>query len=319
MGRERLFSWLLLLLLILTTAAGCKVSEPAAVELIPQDANLIANIQVSKVINDQDLRSAYDEVQKEAGQSRTVEEALNELVKETGFDLRDCSQATVFADVTTLQQADYVGVLIEGTFDQKEFIDKVKKEMEGKFTTSDYKGYELFIQQEEDFVITILSDTMLLLGTVKAVKDVIDVNNGDRMQVSDTILDTYNQLGDALIKVAFEYPEQARKELAEQPVPGEMPISPKAFADMDLLGFALNKEAETISVRINLHFLGGDSAQDAGDTINGAIMLFKGTLEIPEMKELLGKIEVAVIDESVTIALDMTLSEVEELIETFQQ
>jgi hypothetical protein len=153
---------------------------------------------------------------------------------------------------------------------------------------------------------------------MEAVKDAIDVSKGDREQVGGIILDTYNRLGDALIKFAFELPEEAREALTEELVPGEIPISLGAFTDIDMVGFALNKEAETITIQINPHFLNTDSAQDAKDTLSGAISLFRGMLQVPEIKELLGKIEVSVADSWVTIALEITISEIEGLIETFQ-
>ena len=67
MNLKKLISWLLVLVLILATVAGCKVPEPTAIELVPQGADLIAVIQVSKIINDRDLRDAYDEAEKEPG------------------------------------------------------------------------------------------------------------------------------------------------------------------------------------------------------------------------------------------------------------
>tara|TARA_B100000315_G_C14088860_1_gene368277 strand:- start:90 stop:317 length:228 start_codon:yes stop_codon:yes gene_type:complete len=73
-----------------------------------------------------------------------------------------------------------------------------------------------------------------------------------------------------------------------------------------------------ITIQINPHFLSSDSAEDANDTISGAISLSKGMFEVPEMKELLGKIEVSVTDSWMTIALEITLSEIGRLTETFQ-
>jgi len=318
MGSKKLFSWLLVLVFMLVTAAGCETSELTAVELIPQDANLIANIQVSKIVNDQDLREAYDKAKKEPEQPQTAEEALNELVEETGIDFRDFSEAVIFGNMTRWAQEEYLGVIVEGTFDEKQFIDNIGEQTGEEFTTSDYKGYKLYLDEEEEFGIAFLSDRMLLLGTTEAVKDAIDVSKGDKKQASGIILDTYNRLGDALIKFAFELPEEAREALTEEPVPGDIPISMESFADIDILGFALNKEAETITVQITPHFLSTESAEDARDTLSGAISLFKGTLQVPEIKELLGKIEVSVTDLWMTIAFEITLSEIERLTETFQ-
>jgi len=117
---------------------------------------------------------------------------------------------------------------------------------------------------------------------------------------------------------SFEVPEEAREALTEELVPGEIPISLGSFADIDIVGFALNKEAETITIQITPHFLSTDSAQDAKDTLSGAIILFRGMLEVPEIKDLLGKIEVSAADSWVTIALEITISEIEQLTEALQ-
>jgi len=318
MHLQKLFSWLLVLVFMSAIVVGCGAPGLTAIELVPQDANLIANIQVSKIVNDRDLRNAYDEFEKEPGQPQTVEEALDELVDETGIDLRDFSEAVIFADITTLEQVGYLGVIVEGTFNETQFIDNIEQEAGEELTTSNYKGYRLYTDEGEEFGIAFLTDRMLLLGTMEAVKDAIDVSKGDREQVGGIILDAYNRLGDALIKFAFELPEEAREALTEELVPGEIPISLEPFADIDIVGFSLNKRAETITIQINPHFLSTDSAQDAKDTLSGAISLFKGMLQVPEIKELLGKIEVSVTDSWLTIALEITISEIERLTETFQ-
>jgi len=318
MHLQKLFSWLLVLVFMSTIVAGCGAPGLTATEFIPQDANLIANIQISKIINDRHLRDAYAEFEKEPGQPQTLEEALDELVDETGIDLRDFSEVVIFADTATLAQAGYLGVIIEGTFNESQLIDSIEQESGEEFTTSDYKGYSLYTDEGEEFGIAFLTNRVLLLGTIEAVKDAIDVSKGDREQVSGLIVDAYNRLGDALIKFAFELPEEAREALTEELMPGEIPISLDSFADIDIVGFALNKRAETITIQISPHFLSTDSAQDAKDTLSGAISLFRGMLEIPEVKDLLGKIEVNVTDSWVTIALEITLSEIEELAETFQ-
>ena len=318
MHLKKLFSWLLVLVFMSTIVAGCGAPGLTATEFIPQDANLIANIQISEIINDRDLRDAYAEFEKEARQPQTIEEALDELVDETGIDLRNFSEVVIFADTATLTQAGYWGVIVEGTFNESQLIDSIEQELGEELTTSDYKGYVLYTDEGEESGIAFLTDRMFLLGTMEAVKDAIDVSKGDREQISGTIVDTYNRLGDALIKFAFELPEEAREALTEELMPGEIPISLDSFADIDIVGFALNKRAETITIQISPHFLSTDSAQDAKDTLSGAISLFRGMLEIPEVKDLLGKIEVNVTDSWVTIALEITLSEIEELAETFQ-
>ncbi len=319
MGLKRLLSCFLILVLVLITAAGCGgAPELTAMELIPRNANMIVSIQVSKILNDQDLRDAYNRAEIEEGQPQTFEEALDNVIEETGIDPRDISEAVVFADMTSIEEAEYLGIIVEATFDKNELIDQIEEEWGLDFTVSDYKGYELYIDQDEGFAFTFLSDEMVLLGTTQAVKDAIDVSKGEKAGASGVVLDTYNRFGDALIKLALKVPEETRESITEEPMPGDMPISMESFADVETVGFALGKEMETITARIDLHFLSAESAEDAGDTLSSTIGFFGAMSPDQQIKELLDKIEVEIADSWVIINYAITLSEIEELMETFE-
>ncbi len=318
MALKRVALLVLGLVLVLANMAGCGVREPSAIELIPQGANLIANIQVSKIIDDPDLRNAYNTMEKDPGQPQTFEAALDELVAEIGIDLSDFSQAVVFADISTMEQVDYIAVIVEGTFDEQQLIGEIQLRTGESFTISDHRGYKIYSDEREGISIAFLSNSMLVFGTTAAVRHTIDVSEGDRKQVSGIILDTYNGLGEALVKLAVELPEEARGAFLEEVIPGDIPISSGLFTDIDIFGFALNKKAETITIQISTHFLSADSAQDAKDALSGAISLFKGIIEVPELKDILGNIEVSITGSNVIMVFETTTSELEHLAETFQ-
>lgn len=318
MGSKKLLCWFLGLVLMLVTAAGCGVPELNAIELVPENANLIVNIQAGKIINDQALREAYTEAEKGPDLPQEVEEALDEVVEETGIDLRDISEAIIFTDMTTMDVEDYLGIIVEGNFDEQLIIDKIEEKAEMEFTVSEYRDYRLYIDQDGESAVALLSEKMLLLGSTRAVKDAIDVSKGEKERASGAVLDTYNRFGDVLIKFAFEIPEEAIESVAEQPITGDMPISMEPFADIETVGFAINREAGTITAQIDLLFLSAESAEDAKDTLSGAISFFKGMSPDEQMKELLGKIEVDFTNSWVTIDFEITIAEIEELTETFQ-
>ncbi len=309
---------ILMLVLVLTVTTGCEEPEPATIELVPQDANMLGSIQLSEILNDKDLIEAYEEIEKEPGEPQTFEETLDEIIEETGVDPRDFSEAIIFGNLSEFEQDEYIGFVLKGTFNQKQYINRLEDRGNREFVTSDYKGYKLYIDEEDEYGLAFLGNTILLVGSIEAVKDAIDVRKGDRKQISGAILDAYNQLGDVLIKFAFEFPEEARKAILEEPTPEDIPISFESFADIDILGFALNKEGDTISVYINSHFLSTDSAEDAYNTLSGAILLFKGMAPDPKIKELLSKLNVSVADDSVEIAFETTLSEIEKMSEEFR-
>lgn len=309
---------LLVVVLMLIPITGCQKSTLTAIELVPQGANFVASIHIERILNDQNIRDTYNEAEKEPGQPQTWDEVLEKIVEETGIDPADFAQAVVFMDITTMEQNQYIGAIVEGTFEEEPFIDNIEEQMGEKLNTRAYEDNTLYIDDNEEFTMAFLSEEMLLVGTEKAVKDIIDVNNGDRKSISGPVLDTYEQLGDALIKLALELPEEAQEALTEEAGLGGMPISFEPFQDIDVIGLALDKVQETLSIWIETHFLSAESAQDAGDTISGAINLFKGLLTDPEIKGLLEKIEVTVNEAWLTIAFSIELSEIQEMIENLQ-
>lgn len=318
MAKKALVLLALVLVLMTTLIPGCTAPAPelVALEIVPQGVSLLADIQVGRIINDPDFRYAYNRMEKEADQPQTYDDALDQITAETGVDLRDVSRILLFMDITTLGELDYIGLIAEGTFNETELISRIQAETGERFVTSDYQGYKLYQDELGESVITFLSDSMLLAGTMKAVKDAIDVSKNVRQPVGGNILDTFNRLGSSLIKAVVEVPEETRNDLIEESVLGEFPLSMESFADIDILGFAFYKEAGAITIQIKPHFLSTDSAHDAEDTIRGALSLFRGTMQVPEVKDLLGKIEVSLSDSSLTISFTATLSEIEQLMET---
>ncbi len=318
MDLRKLLFPILILALLLPGAAGCTSATAKPIELVPQDANFVANIQLSKILDDQDFIDAYDKTEKSADQPQTFDEALDKVVEETGIDLRDFSEGLIFGDITNIERGDYIGVIVEGSFNEATFIGNIEARAGEDFTTSDYKGYKLYTGNDGKMVLAFLSERMLLLGSPKAVKDTIDVSKGERSRLSGQVLDTYSQLGDGLMKAVFRIPEDVRQGLSEDTT-ADLPFSLNPFADTDLVGFVFNKEAEAITIRIDAHFVSTTSAQDAKDTLSGAISLLKGMSQEPEVKELLGAIQVTVSGSSLSIALETTLSQLEKLTESFQE
>ena len=317
MSLKKVISLLLVSALALTTITACQGTKYNAIELVPDEANLIANIQISRIINDQDIRDAYDETEKPPDQPQTFEAALDEMVEEIGIDLNDFSQAVVFVNTDAMEQDGYIGIIIEGTFEAEQFIDNIQRETGEKFSPRDYKDTTIYYDEKEEVALAFLSEKTLIGGTPEAVKDIIDVSNDDRESISGPILDTYNQFGNALVKLAFELPEDIRKSLGEEASIGDIPLSFESLVDIDVSGFAFNKDGETYNILINSHFLSTDSAQDAKDAVSGFISLYKGMAEDPEIKELLGSVEVTVTDSWMKIVFYITISDIEQMMERF--
>ncbi len=297
---------------ILTGLAGCGGGGGPSfkpIELVPQDANFVADVQIARIINDKDFQDAYNKAPKSGDQPATWDQALAKFTAETGIDLHQFTDGLVFGDLS--RASDYFCAVVEGTFDETQFIENIKAKSGTDFTTTDYKGYTLYTQEDDSASITFLGKTNLLAGTTQAVKDSIDVSKGDRNRLKGQLLDTYNGLGAGLIKAAAQIPESDRQALLNYSDQNDTGLSLKPFADTDAIGLSLEKSGSTETLRIEAHFVSSASARDAKDTITGLISLLKGMGTDQSLKDLLGKIEVAVTDSTLKITFSASMADIE--------
>ena len=316
---KRLIAGFAAVVLVMAAQTGCASSQPAPLKLIPPTANLVAEIQIGAIVNDPALIAAYNNSSKSADNPKTVQDALDKLTEKTGLNIQDFSQIMIFGDTSNIsaasiksQDAGYMGIIAQGTFNEKNFVQNIETKTGKKLDVTTYKTSQVYSNATENFSLVFFGSSMLVCGNNQAVKDCIDVHNGDKQPLSGIIIDTYNKLGTASIKAAFSLPNKAKDALA-----GEMPatsaLSSKAFSKMDTLGLAFNKGTQDVSISAALHFQDATSAQDAKDTLSGAINMFKGLAAAPEMKTLLGGIQFNTTDVWLNISLKTTLTDLQSI------
>jgi hypothetical protein len=343
MVRKLAIPVLALAVILALGVAGCSgEGSPPPAELIPEGANLIACIELGKIVEDADLRSAYDETAKEADMPATFEEALQELEEETGIDLNRLSRGWLFMDMSRLERfAPYWGVIVEGSFDEGGLVAAVEEEAGEEFATSEYKGYRIYILDEEDGGgLAFLDDGILVVGSMDVVEDVLDVAEGDRPSVSGEAYDLYTELGEPLIKIAVELSpglrQQVEQQMAEasQRITDELPpelseLIPEglilalpslftSFADMSGAGLALDKRGETVTTRLKAGFTNPDSAQSVADMVMALKLGSTLLMPIDEVGDLVGQIEVSVEGSSASIILEVSVSQLEDLMQALQ-
>ena len=314
MNMKKCISLIFASVIILATLVGCGGSQPTPIKLVPQSSNLIAQIQMGELLNDSDLIDAYNNASKGVDEPQTVQEALDEVSQESGLNLRDFSQILLFGDINDMEGSDagYIGIIAQGKFDEKQFIQNIENKTGNQLSSSDYKGYKIYTNNNDQYSVVFLGSSLLIFGTEEAVKDSIDIQKGEQKPLTGSIVDTYNRLGDASVKVAFILPAEAQEALSQENATGA-PISMEAFSSMDLLGMSFDKESQNLTINIDLHFSASNSVQDAKDTLSGFITLMKGMMPDLETKNLLGKIEFTASDSWLNISLLTTISEFEAL------
>lgn len=304
--------------LTLTVLAGCGGGGGPSfkpIELVPQDANFIGDVQIERIINDPDFQNAYNQSPKSGDEPATWDAALAKLTAETGLDLHQFNDALIFGDVT--RASTYFCGIAQGTFDETQFMENIKVKSGSEFTTTSYKGYNLYIEDGETATFAFLGKSTLLFGTTQSVKDAIDVSKGDRNRLSGQVLDTYNGLGTAIAKAALLIPESERRKLLDDSQSEDTGLSFKPFADADAVGMSIDKSGATETIRIEAHFVSAASARDAKDTVAGGISLLKGMTQDQAAKDLLGKIEVVVSGSTLRVTFSASLSDLEKALPGF--
>jgi hypothetical protein len=347
---------LLLTALILSLVPGCSKGSAEAIvpiELVPQGVTSLAHISLGQILNDEDLTGIFDVLPMEEDGPQNFDEAVEDLKEELGIDIRDYDEILYFAEDQTISAASaasfgdgFDGDLFEdvsielqtailtGVIEEDGFIAAVEETMEEVLDPTDYKGYELYSGPRQEVAVAFLSTTAVVIGIPDMVKSVIDVKVGDESPLSGRLLDEYNQLGDALIKsVAIASPAASDDALREAPGLLPIPLDLDALADIDISKSTFAKTGEAITLNSETCFNNAE-AVDTMESLFGIIKLLplmmpfaEGDMEdsqIPEeamelLVELLDRIETESTDQCFKVSFEITLTELEDLIEQLVQ
>jgi hypothetical protein len=321
------FLLLMVLLLVVSPLIGCSSGGATnPIELVPKNANVVGHVDLSKILQDKDLTGIYDQVPKDPSYPQTFDDALAKLKDEYNIDLKSLQEGIFFADISgSADQGNYSGVIIEGTFNKSDLIAAIQSAAGTELSTIKYKDYEIYTDELQESAIAFLSDNMLVIGAMEPVKDVIDVKKGDAKALSGEVLDTYNKLGDALIKVAVAVPSGvAEGQLGESAsqILGDL----SAFDKVKSVGMTLSKNNKSVALNVKLCCADSDSAQSIEQSINGLITFAQFLTGMSENQQqnqaldtLLNKIKVTRSDTCVSINITATLTEIEDLIQSSGQ
>ena len=328
---------LVILLASIVSLVGCtgapSTPPPAQTPLsVPQKADLIGEIELAKIIDDEDFAELYQYAAQDTTLPQTLDAALEKVEHETGINLRDFDTAVVFGEAATFIEStesspgshQYWGALVEGKLNENTFISNIEGKIGKELPGSSYQNYTIYVLpslegQGEAFSIAFPTEEQMVIGTTLAVKDVIDVKVGRQEPMSGAVYNLYSQLDDALIKLASTVPGP----LLER-IPAEIPIGPLTlsllcFRDIEYTTLTLTKSDAIINTQARLVFTNEDSASDSGKLLWTGSKAGKYAVSDPNIKTLLSKIHISQRDSSVFLTLAMTISEIEQLISATSQ
>lgn len=320
---------LVVLLLAVFPLAGCSnssvvVTDP--IKLVPDKANLIGVIDITSILQDKNLTGIYDTTPKDTSYPQSFYDALFKLKDEYNIDLMGFQEGLFFAEVSgSADQGNYSAAIMEGTFNESDLISAIQSVSGTELSTITYKDYKIYTDESQGSAIAFLNANTLVIGEMQPVKDVIDVKVGDAKALSGGVLDTYNKLGDALIKLAISVPSGvAEGQLGESAsqILGDL----SAFDKVKSVGMTLSKNNGSVALNLELCCTDSDSAQSIEQTFNGLITFVRFLMTMSEDQQqnqaldaFLDKIEISRSDSCVNISITATLTEIEDLMQSSGQ
>jgi len=320
---------LMVLLLVVSPLIGCSSGGATnPIGLVPKKANMLGKVDLSKLLQDNDLwgicYNSYTGIYDKSS-PQTFDDARTLFKDQFNIDLKSFQQGVLFADVSQSNDGgNYWGAIVKGTFNKNDLIAAIRS-WGGDNTawrTINYKDYHIYAYKAEENVFAFLSDNTLVIGTMQPVKDVIDAHKGDVAALGGEVLDTYNKLGDTLIKVAVAVPpgvtEGQLGESASQ-ILGDL----SAFDKVESVGMTVSKNDRSVTIDLKLCCVDNDSAQSIEQTIDGLItfaQLLMGMSDNQQQNQaldtLLNEVKVTRRDTCVNINITATLTEIEDLIQS---
>jgi hypothetical protein len=188
----------------------------------------------------------------------------------------------------------------------------------------DYAGQQIYFSPEDADTpaLAFLGDDTLALGTLPAVQDVIDVQQGNLDRISGKVYDTFNGLGDPLFSMAMEVPPDAMTDLDDSFGGGQgfgMMPAMDAFRDLDVISLVLDKPGNDLKVEAMLDFFTAESASKMSDTLDGFLKLAAGFAPDAGTQTLLQKLDLSVSGTRLTIKFQAPISEIQEASRTMDQ
>ncbi len=324
---------LLVAALVLSLVVACSsTGGGGSLDLVPQRADAVGHIDVSRLLSDSDLIRIYDALPKDSDNPQTFEAALAAFQAETGIDPRAFDELFIFGDTSTSNDdTGYAGAIGIGTFDSADFINSIENAADVSFVATTHEGYDVYADEDAGAAVAFLDEKTVVIGTIEAVTDVIDVKAGKGRSMGGVVVDTFGGLGTVLAKFAASTKEVATEEAlqgANETMSMPIPIDLSSLADARLAGFTFARDGQSITAQLKVSFASSSSAKDAkalvsmvkafvstygvpGDGVGGIQLPEEGRDVIPDV---LAKLKAEVDGSDLTITLAMTLEEIDQLL-----
>ena len=308
-------SLLALAAVVLILIAGCSSDkEPEHETLVPSGAGLIVQVQISEILENEQVRQVYEEFAQNSDDAPAYDDVFRSIEEEIGLDLNKLSSVVLFADSSQLTATNDLppGIIAEGSFDEGELVAALEKAGDDSLSSAEYKGYTVHAGGDGDIAFSLLGPDTLVLGSLGHVRSAIDVREGDRERASGATFDAFSDLDESWARLAFAVPPEAVEELEGSLDQLPVPISMDLFRGIQIVAVGVREISDGVSVQANVDFASESMSSDAADAVDGLLKVIGAFSSDDEIERALENVQVSVDGTRLSVSYEASFADLEE-------
>jgi len=318
-------------LVAMVALSGCINGEDAetdAIDFVPDEADGVFHLdmailedEVTEDIGDRLIELAQEEDPDYDG-PESYDEIWDELMEEEDIDLdpRELNEVVVFGSTPEdsiemqAEEDEYAAAVFTAGWTEDEIIEQIEEE--GTVEAGEYNGLPFYTIEPEEEVeepgyMAVLNEETYSVGEEQAVRDTIDVAQGDADALSGELREELDRIRDGYVNFVFEVPD------ADLPDDADGQFDVGAFEEISIVSGSYYTEDDTMGMAVNMRTGSEQDAEDIQEAIDGIIAI--GTLTFgEEVDDLLEPLEVEREDTTVMVSYETTVDELIERIEALE-
>ncbi|WP_435178231.1 hypothetical protein [Halorussus sp. AFM4] len=310
-------------------------SGSASVSQVPADSDAVFYVDAAitddpatKALVNRSLSARADDEYYDGPSS--YEELREQARGNTSLDPSEVEEVLSFAkypaENASPDAPSYWGVIVHADWSTEDVAAELKNKSTSRtWTESSYKGHTVYKSEPESEYrdpswFAVLGDGQFVAGQPTAVKDAIDVDEGDADSLGGSVREAYDGLrDDALVAFAADVPRERIPEQSVERASQRAPVDYSVFTSIDLVSGAYYTSSDGLGVTVNMRATSADAAKDVNDVTQGGISFASGTVSNETVKQGLRDVEVSRDGSTVSVSYEKSVDQVTRLLAALER
>lgn len=292
-------------------------SDP--VDRVPHDDTTAVVSFDGEVLTDDTSRTVLDAMLEADAQTdddpQSVDELMETFTGEVGLEINNFDNGVMFVQESDNQGqvVEETGVIMETNWDEDEFITAIEEESFNEVEQETYNGYTVY-DDGFDYIGVLDESGVYVIGDRGAVESAIDVHAGDADSLNGDLRDAYDNERDGLMKFAADMPE-------EDIIPDDptAQFDTNVFNNVNTVTGVYYTDGNDVVFQTSMVAGNEADADDVYDVSDGALSMLRGTVENPELEDVVNAVSIEQNGNTVSVEYRSSADDIVEAIEESNQ